>query len=75
MSKTSSPNIHRNVTFEKPQVHSAYHGTELLSILGLKIWDLVPVELKQLESLDSFKSKIKNWIPSECPCRLCKTYI
>ena len=26
-------------------------------------------------SRDSFKLKIKNWIPFECPSRLCKTYI
>ena len=54
---------------------SVYHGTELLSFLGSKIWDLVPMRLKLSESLDSFKLKIKNWVPFECPCRLHKTYI
>ena len=62
-------------TFERRQIHSVYHGTESLSFLGLKIWDLVPFELKQLESLEVFKLKIKKWIPFECPCRLCRTYI
>ena len=75
MSKTSSYNLRRNDTFEKRQVHSVYHGTESLSLLGPKIWDLVPVELKQSESLESFKLKMKNWVPSECPCKLCKTNI
>ena len=74
VSKTSSNNICRNDTFEKRQVHSVYHGTKSLSFLGPKIWDLVPVELKQSDSLDSFKSKIRNWVPFECPWRLCKTY-
>ena len=74
-SKTSSHNLRRNDTFEKRQVHSVYHGTESLLFLGLKIWDLVPVELKQSESLYHFTLKIKNWVPSECPCRICKTYI
>ena len=73
--KTSSYNLRRNDTFEKRKVHSVYHDTESLSFLGLKIWDLVPVELKQSETLYSFKSKIKNWLPFECPCRICKTYI
>ena len=68
-------NLRRNNTFEKRQVHSVYHGTESLSFLGPKIWDLVPLELKQLESLEVFKLKIKKWIPFECPCRLCRTYI
>ena len=75
VSKTSSSNLRRNDTFEKRQVRSVYHGTKSSSFLGPKIWDLVPVELKRSESLDSFKLKIKNWVPFECPCRLCKTYI
>ena len=60
---------------KKCQVHTVYHGIESLSLLGPKIWDLVSVVLKQLENLDSFKSKIKNYVSFECPCRLCKTYI
>ena len=63
--KTSSYNLRRNDTFEKRKVHSVYHGTESLSFLGSKLWDLVPVELKQLETLYSFKLKMKNWAPFE----------
>ena len=74
MHKISLHNLCRNNTFERYQVHSVYHSTERLSFLGLKIWDLVPLELKQLESLEVFKLKIKKWIPFECPCRLCETY-
>ena len=59
----------------KRYVHSVFHGTESLSFLGSEIWDLVPVELEQSDSLDSFKLKIKNWVPFECPGRLCKIYI
>ena len=75
VSKTSSYNICRNDTFENRKVHSVYHGTESLSFLDPKIWGLVPVGLKQSETLYSFKSKIRNWVPFECPCRICKTYI
>ena len=44
--KTSLYNLRRNNTFETHEVLSVYHGTEWLSFLGPKIWDLVPVELK-----------------------------
>ena len=67
VSKTSSYNLRRNDTFEKCKVHSVYHGTESLSFLGPQIWDLVPVELKQSETLYSFKLKIKNCVLFECP--------
>ena len=50
VSKTSSYNLRRNDTFENPKVHSVHHGTESLSSLGPKIWDLVPVELKESEN-------------------------
>ena len=56
--KTSSYNLRRNDTFEKRKVHSVYHGTELLSFLDPKIWDLVPVELKSVR--DSVLFQIKN---------------
>ena len=59
-SKTSSYNLRRNDAFEKRQVNFVYRGTESLSFLVPKIWDLVPVELNQLEGLDFFKLKIKN---------------
>ena len=75
VSEACSYDLHRNDTFEKRQVHSVYHGTESLSFLGPKIWDLVPVELKQSESLYSFKLKVKNWVLFESPCRICKIYI
>ena len=73
--KINLHNLRRNNTFERRHVHSVYHGTESLSFLGPKVWDLVPLELKQLENLEVFKLKIKKWIPFECPCRLCRTYI
>ena len=63
-----------NNIFERSQIHSVYQGTESQSFLGRK-WNLVPLELKQLESLEVFKLKIKKWIPFECPWRVSRTYI
>ena len=49
-------------------------GTESVSNLGPNIWDMGLEEYKTLNSLNSFKESIKNWVPINCPCRLCKTY-
>ena len=73
--RENSYNFRNNKTFRRRQVNSVYHGTESLSFLGPKIWDLLPLEIKKSESLAIFKSKIKKWIPSQCPCRLCRTYL
>ena len=73
--KISLYNLRRNNAFERRQVHSVYHGTESLSFLRPKFWNLVSLELKKSESLEVFKLKVKKWIPFECLCRLCRTYM
>ena len=52
-----------------------YHDTELLSYLGPKIWELVPEDAKQSESLEIFKNKIKKWVLSRCLRRLSRIYL
>ena len=61
--------------FQIPFVRTVYHGTESISYLGPEIWDIVPAEMKNAISLNSFKAQIKKWLPFNCPCRLCKPYI
>ena len=56
-------------------VHSTQYGTESISNLGEKIWNLFPVHTKDLKALSTFKNLIKKWIPKYCPCRLCKVYV
>ena len=53
-------------------IHSVYNGTESASYLGPKIWEQIPAEIRNKESLDSFKREIKKWKPVDCPCRICK---
>ena len=59
--------------FENPR--SVRYGTETLRSLGPKIWNLLPNEIKNSQSLAIFKTKIKSWTPTSCPCRLCKLYL
>ena len=56
-----------------PPIHSAYHGRE--SYLGPKIWDLIPSVIRQIDTFSGFKKAIKKWKPTNCPCRVCETYI
>ena len=55
------------------RVNSVRYGTETVSFLAPKIWDILPKEIKDSESLNIFK--ITKWIPLECPCTLCKIYV
>ena len=56
-------------------VRTVKYGTETLAHLGPKIWALIPDNIKEEKSVNAFKTKIKNWQPTACPCKLCKTYV
>ena len=68
-------NLRGNSFLIRRKVNSVRHGTESVSCLARKIWDILSKEIKNSETLNAFKLKIKNCIPQECPCRLCKTYV
>ena len=68
-------NLRNNVLFITPQIRTVYHGSENVSFLGLKIWNILPDRLKNATSLEAFKIQIKKWKPLNCPCRLCRVYI
>ena len=57
--KMSSYDLRNNDSFKIRRVNSVWHGTESVSDLGPKVWDLVPNEIQKSESLNGFKFKIK----------------
>ena len=61
--------------FVIPNIKSVNYGLESIRFLGIKIWESLPNNLKNKESIESFKMAIKAWKPKSCPCRLCKTYL
>ena len=68
-------NLRGNNFLSRRRVNSVRYGTKSVSFLGPKIWDILPNEIKNSETLHQFKAKIKSWIPIDCPCRLCKIYV
>ena len=68
-------NLRRHPEFASRAINTVHYGSELQSFLGPKIWEMLPLDLKNSDSLDSFQSGIKNWGPQECHCRLCKRHI
>ena len=59
--KLSSPtyNLGNKRDFVSNHLKTLYFGTESLSSLGPKLWDLLPQDLKTLTSLTLFKSQVK----------------
>ena len=54
-------------------VKSVNYGLESIRFLWPKIWESLPNNLKNKESIESFKIAIKEWKSESCLCRLCKT--
>ena len=55
----NSYNLRQVSEFSRPMVKSVYHGTESISYLGPKIWDILPEKLKNIDNLEHFKKEIK----------------
>ena len=75
MERNNNYSLRGNNVLTKRRANSVRYGTEYIYGHGTKIWDILPKDIKDSQSLDIFKSKVKKWIASECPCRLCKTYV
>ena len=67
-------NLRQRSQFHIPPVRTVFSGTESITFLGPKIWELIPDEMKELESLWEIKIAMKLWKATSCPCRLCKQY-
>ena len=65
----------RSQTFFVQSINTVHFGIESLRYFGQKIWNIIPNEIKASNSLKEFANRIKYWIPNECPCKLCRTYI
>ena len=73
--KYQGPKLRSQMDFYSPFVNTIYNGEDSLRYFGPLIWNTVPDRLKKIPSLNIFKSKIKKWIPVNCPSRLCKNYV
>ena len=68
-------NLRNQNTWTLPNMRTVYYGTETIRYRGPLIWDSLPVDLKEIATLQTFKTKIKNIKKIDCTCRLCKIFI
>ena len=74
--KENSTTTRMGDTFYRPNVNKVYMGEHSLRNFGPIVWNtMLPEKFKTCSSLAEFKNSIKSWIPSDCPCRLCKNYV
>ena len=71
----ASYELRQGSCFHMHSVNTAFSGTESIRFLDPKIWELIPNDVKYLQNLKNFKTAIKKWKPTSCPCRVCETYL
>ena len=70
-----SYNLRSKSKFFVPSVRTVLNGQNSIQDYGPLIWNMIPGHIKDSETLDIFKGKIRKWKPANYPCRLCKKYI
>ena len=53
--------------------NTATYGDKSLKILGSKIWNALPTEIKHETSLSKFKEYVNLWSGPSCKCNLSKS--
>ena len=72
---THTYNLRHSLICGSYKIKIVRYGTENITYLCPKIWSIIPDEIRESASLETFRQKIKLWKPNSCPCRICKKYI
>ena len=61
-----------NLRLKSPRVRTLSYGSKSISFRDSHLWNSLQNSYKECESLNVFKSKIRQWNGSGCTCKLCK---
>ena len=70
-SNYEGPTLRNSKYFARPNVNTHKYGKR--SLFGVILWEQLPKDIQNEESLSTFKNFIKTWKPTKCPCELCST--
>ena len=68
-------NIRKSQEMRQQKVRTVRYGLKTALYRAPQLWSLVLTDLNSVPNVNHFKSKIKHWKCTECPCKLCKTYL
>ena len=64
----NSYDLRNNRCWEITKARTVNYGTETLRYRGPKIWEILPLNIKESLTLDEFIAKIKTLRPADCTC-------
>ena len=72
--KDSIYSLRNSTALQGRSIKTVMYGSETISILGPKIWDILPTKFKKKNVPPTlFKKKFRELAQKNCPCHLCKT--
>ena len=70
--RTLTYNVRSQTDFVRDYVNTRRYGLNSLTYFAPKVWDIIPLEIKNINSLQKFKTEIRKWAPENCSCYLCR---
>ena len=58
-----------------PNPKTKKYGIDTITYKAAQVWSTLPTRYKNLQSLDLFKSEIKNWHCSACHCNIYRIFV
>ena len=67
--------LRSQIDFVRDSVNTRRYGLHSLSYFAPKVWYMIPLEIKNINSFQKFKTEIRKWAPENCSCYLCWPYL
>ena len=74
-SRTLTYNLRSQTDFVRSFVNTSRFGQNSPPYFASKVWNIIPLYIKNISYLRIFKNKIRKWEPKECHCDLCRPYV
>ena len=68
-------NLRALTDFATGQIDTVNNDLKALRYLGPNIWDIIPPDIRHSGNIKEFTTRIKCYIPKNCPSKLCRNYI
>ena len=73
--RTLTYNLRSQTDFVRDCVSTRSYRLNSLRYFAPKVWDVIPLEIKSINSLKKFKTEIRKWALENCSCYLCRAYL
>ena len=70
-SRVLNYNLRSQTDFLRNTVNTTKFGLNSLRHFASKVWSMIPIEIKNSSTVETFKRKISKWEPNDCDCKLC----